>query len=120
MLTTILVAEPDECIADDFSKALSARGFEVLTATNERDCIRYLCESALDVVVLEPDVIGSWGRRVLLNPVGRTPLVVVSRFSRHDSIRDQEVQWLTKPISTGQLFDAVTFCLSKASEQRVD
>ena len=106
MATRILVAEPQERIADAFSRALRARGFEAFTASNERDCMRHMCESAPDVVVLEPDAMGTWGRNVLAKG-GRIPLLVVSRFSPHDHVQDEDVQWLTKPIATEQLVDAV-------------
>lgn len=107
MVARILVVEPDECIAEAFSNALASRGFEVITASNERDSRRHLCESAPDVVVLEPDAMGTWGRK-LLSSRGRTPLVVVSRFSPHESVVGNEIQWLTKPVATAELFQAVT------------
>lgn len=69
--------------------------------------MRYLCESAPDVVVLEPDEIGSWGREILQNG-GHIPLVIVSRFSPKDVTLTARIQWLTNPVSTERLVDAIT------------
>ena len=109
MLPRVLLVDPDECIVDAFAKFLESRGFDVLKATNERDCVRTLCESAPDVVVLEPDAHGSWGRKLLEERDDNSvPLVVVSRFSPNGASRNQGIPWMTKPISTAMLVDAVS------------
>lgn len=55
MPTCFLLVDPDESIVAGTSRSLEGQGFEVLTALNESDRVRQLCESAPYVPVLEPD-----------------------------------------------------------------
>ena len=118
MCCRVLLADPEESILAAFATSLTRRGFEVFTASNERDCVRHLCESAPDVVVLEPDTNAGWGTRILTLAAGQllpgVPILVVSRLNREevDPFGNSCSVWLTKPIRCEQLVDAVTGVLN--------
>lgn len=106
MATRILLVDPDDDIVAAFARSLARHGFEVLTASNESECVHHVCESAPDVIVLEPATDGTWGRE-LLTARDVPPIVVVSCRNRSDELRSQPTQWLTKPIGTAELLQAI-------------
>lgn len=119
MNTCVLLVDPDESIIDAFLRSLARHGFEVLTASNERDSVRNLCESAPSVLVLEPDTGEAWGHQLLTRQHPRklpaVPTVVVSRLN------DEEVQlsselpihsWHTKPVKTSDLIATISQVVS--------
>jgi DNA-binding NtrC family response regulator len=108
MPTLVLLVDPDEFIVDGFSRSLERHGFEVIAASNERECLRQLCEFAPSVVVLEPGAHDSWGRKMLTTrDSARVPFVVVSRFSPDSAVRTEDTAWLIKPVSLEALVAAV-------------
>ena len=110
----VLLIDPDESITDTFSTLLGRLGFDVLSASNERDSMYHLCESAPDAVVVEPDVAGSWARSLLARSNSKTPWIVVSRFRKRDT--DVEFnRWLTKPVSISELVDVLSRVKSAGS-----
>lgn len=107
MSVRVLLVDPDESIVDAFAKSLATYGFEVLAASVERDALRYVCESAPKVVVLEPVTPNGWGFKLLRNQdVRMPPTVVLSRWNEDDVSNLSTMnfdQWLTKPVSTKDL-----------------
>jgi len=117
MTIRILLADPDEGVLDGFDETLSGHGFTILTASNEHACMSRLSEFAPHVLVLEPDVEGSWGRRVLERVTGQMPVVVVSRFRRVGSPVAPEI-WLTKPVNSEELKGSLEQALAKTNRMR--
>ena len=97
-------------IVDAFSRLLKHIGFEVVTATNERDCLHHLCKSAPDVFVLEPVTGDEWGNRLLTRQHPESPpavpTVVVSRLTLDEwKVNSEPIifRWHTKPVKTADL-----------------
>lgn len=117
MPARVLLVDPDEDILQAFARSLARRGFDVLTASNERDCVRHLCESAPEVVVLEPVTDNGWGFRLLTNQDGRVnraiPTVVVSILNANEMPPGFDElttihQWHTKPVASEDLAHSIT------------
>jgi DNA-binding NtrC family response regulator len=109
MPTRVLLADPDEIIIEAFARSFVRYGFEVLTASNERDLVRHLCEAAHDVLVWEPNAGAVWGLLLAAHDNVTVPVVVLSRV-RPDEVKSalpRSVRWLTKPVRTETLVRAV-------------
>ncbi len=61
----VLMADPDESFLVPYRAPLSREGFQVVTASSGRQCAARLRESAPHVLVLEPQLPGGGGARVL-------------------------------------------------------
>ena len=110
MPALILLVDPDDSIVDALSRLMKRVGFEVVTATNERDCLHHLCRSAPDVFVIEPDTGGQWGNKLITDRHPESPpdvpTVVVSRLNPDELKINWETSvyhWHTKPVKTEDL-----------------
>lgn len=115
MAIRVLLVDPDECILDSFATLLQRHGFDVLTASNEKVCVRHLCESAPNVLVLEPCTDHDWGHRLLEKPhvsdFADVPTVVVSRLTPDDvklSSTAPIFRWHIKPVKTSDLANTLS------------
>ncbi len=59
MSILVLLFDPDESMVSAFAKSLVRYGFAAFSSSTERAALRHLCESAPQVVVLEPVTLNS-------------------------------------------------------------
>lgn len=86
MNTHVLIAEPDELLAECYERYLLRQGFEVETAINGPQCVEKLQARRPDVLVLEPDLGDGWGDKLLklLREHAQLNCVPVLILSRHN------------------------------------
>ncbi len=86
MITRVLLADPDEALLETYQAFLKRQGFDVRAVTDGENCLATLHSFAPHVLVLEPELPGDWGLRILthLSAACRTstPLVIV--LTRHE------------------------------------
>ena len=83
MPTRILIAVPDESLANSYEEFLCRDGFDVATVTNGPDCVAKLCTWTPDVLVLELDMPRGGGVGVLAMmhdgfEIPRVPVIVLT------------------------------------------
>ncbi len=86
--TRVLIAEPDELLAECYERYLLRQGFEVDTAISGPQCVEKLRACRPDVLVLEPDLGDGWGDRLLellreraADDEHSVPVVILSRHN---------------------------------------
>jgi DNA-binding response OmpR family regulator len=65
MSIRVLIADPDECLLDNYRSYLEHHDFEVATATTGLECVERLRDFVPDVLVLEPSIPWGWGDGIL-------------------------------------------------------
>lgn len=83
MPTRILIAVPDDSLANSYEEFLCRDGFDVATVTNGLDCLAKLCTWTPDVLVLELDMPKGGGLWVLAMmhdglEIPRVPVMVLT------------------------------------------
>jgi DNA-binding response OmpR family regulator len=86
MKTRVLIAEPDELLAECYERYLLRQGFDVETAVSGPQCVEKLRSCRPDVLLLEPDLGDGWGDRLLALLRERfdghcVPVVILSRHN---------------------------------------
>ncbi len=79
------MADPDETLLETYQAFLNRQGFDTCVVTTGESCLAALTTFAPDVLVLEPELAGSWGIRILsyLREQRKTlPAVIV--LTRHE------------------------------------
>ena len=111
MTTRVLIADPDEALLDSYRAYLSRKSFEIATATTGRSCLFMLREFRPDVLVLEPDLPGDWGTKLLelMRNDRNVPCVPVVILTRNDHAADQFPvrQSYVKPLSMTRLVETI-------------
>lgn len=111
----VLIGDPDPELLAVFQSYLAGKGFQVSGTDDEQHCLRELCESAPDVLVLELDLVRCWGLRVLaaLQGSSEVPDVPIIALT-HGGTRTPEVfpegpirACLDKPFSMGELVESI-------------
>lgn len=117
MPARVLLVEPDETITNAFSRLLLRHGFEVAAAFNECDYMHHLCESAPDVLVVEPFSNDDWQLRLISIPERKRefPVIVVSRLSpeEFEGRFSHADCWLTKPVPSQTLIETITLVMQR-------
>jgi CheY-like chemotaxis protein len=106
----VLVVEDDSEIRQALVEACELAGFEPVSAADGHEALTWLrTASTLPSVVLLDlvmPVLDGWQFLALRTPALRAvPVVVLS--GRHDPLLPEGVAVLTKPVSLGELFDAL-------------
>lgn len=102
--TRILIADPNRDVLDGLAESLERVGFTVQCARDKQTCVRLLNEFAPDAWVLEPDVKGNWGWKLLVEMADRRPpTVIVSRFAERTLGSSLYETWLVKPVNAVHL-----------------
>ena len=65
MTIRVLLADPDETLLETYQAFLNRQGFDTCVVTTGESCLAALTTFAPDVLVLEPELAGSWGIRIL-------------------------------------------------------
>jgi len=111
----VLIGDPDRELLAVFQSYLAGKGFQVSGTDDEQHCLRELCESAPDVLVLELDLARCWGQHVIaaLQDGSEVPDVPVIALT-HGGARTPELfpdgpirAYLDKPFSMGQLVESI-------------
>lgn len=109
----ILIADPDEKLLETYRDYFTSRGFEVSTVSDGRACLEALLRLQPQTLVLEPDMPGDWGTRLLdlmrrIPEVATIPVVILTR---QDALRfEKPVRAVyTKPTPLAD----VTRCVSQ-------
>ncbi len=86
MTIRVLLADPDETLLETYQAFLQRQGFEIRGVTTGESCLATLRSFTPHVLVLEPELPGSWGTRILthLREDCPTPLPVVIVLTRHE------------------------------------
>lgn len=111
MTIRVLLADPEESLLKIYRNYLTARGFEVATATTGGDCLRLLREWRPDVMVLEPELRDGWRDKLL--PAMRddpdVPSVPVIVLSRNDHMVSEKPvhEYYVKPFSMARLAKSI-------------
>jgi DNA-binding response OmpR family regulator len=105
-VTTVLIVEDDEVIAQGMTRHLAAAGFDATSVANGETGLARLRYEQPDVCVLDLMLPGLDGWKVIEQARGEgigTPIVVVSaRGTEHDRVHALEigaVDYLVKPFS---------------------
>lgn len=93
MPTRILIAIPDESLANSYEEFLCRDGFDVATVTNGLDCVAKLCSWTPDVLVLELDMPRGGGLGVLAMmhdglEIPRVPVIVLTAHRDFQDLGD--------------------------------
>jgi DNA-binding response OmpR family regulator len=111
----VLIADPDESLLALYREALACEGFEVATATDGLDCLAKLRSIALDVLVLDLELLWGGGDGVLARmheaDVPPTKVLVLSgrrdldRLYHKAALANSEYQ--IKPVPPDQLVERI-------------
>lgn len=111
MRTRVLLVDPEEMLLDTYRDYLAAHGFDVEVASAGPDALSKLRAWKPDVLVLEPDMPGDWGGKILDevsdHPERQGPPVLI--LSRRDRkvvtypVREYHV----KPLSMAELANSI-------------
>ena len=119
----VLVVEDDGAVSNLVSTALTAHGYEVVTAVSGGDALRKMSESSPEVVLLDlglPDIDGVEVIRRVRSWTS-TPIIVVSaRGDERDKICALDTgadDYLTKPFSVGELLARIRTALRHVGNQ---
>jgi DNA-binding response OmpR family regulator len=122
-MTRIFVLEDDPDLLHLYTRALIFRGYEVDGANAAETAIRMIDNgmAAPDVAVLDMHMPGLSGSAVIEHLRRRSkypdiPIIVISCDDDfRDRLRDQDVTFLSKPLSLADLYQAVELLIPEAA-----
>lgn len=112
MRRTLLVANSDAQLCEDYRRILSERGYDVATASDGLDCLEKLSQATPDVLVLEWELPWGGGEGVLAylredHALDSVPVVLISKLidpqQMANYIETPVVDILYKPFSLTRL-----------------
>jgi DNA-binding response OmpR family regulator len=80
MAIRVLLADPERLLVEVYAQFLTREGFEVMPAVNEADLFENLHDRPPDVVVLEPELAGSDGEKLIHKVAAeQVPVIILAR-----------------------------------------
>ncbi len=120
----ILLVEDDELVSSALRLALARCGYDVRAAANVDEALRLFDHSPADVVVTDLIMPGRSGLELLQEIDRRDPLVPVIIVTADDSVeaaaeavRERAFDYLTKPVSRGELRATIVRALEARQAQ---
>jgi CheY-like chemotaxis protein len=109
----LVLVEDEQVLLEDYHRALVEAGYEVHAFSSPLDAARHLESAEVDLLVTDvamPDMDGVALARLCLHLHHDTPILFVSAFVPHESLRDLPEgswQWLHKPVRAARLVATV-------------
>ena len=124
MEPVILIAAADESLRTHYGLLFAERGYRVVTASGGLECLKKLCQTVPEVLILDKELLWDGGDGVLsvLRGGGSTiwPPVVLLTSDRSDGLHQAQplpvVSCLRKPVDFHTLLDAVEAIQSDSRE----
>lgn len=109
MLENLLLIDPDQEILDTFKRFLERHDYSVATAASGAEATRQLRFNRPDLIVIEPEMSGDWGERVLdqyRHTAADVPVIGLSKHKRSKASFPFSV-YHVKPISLMLLLECI-------------
>jgi two-component system, cell cycle sensor histidine kinase and response regulator CckA len=122
---SVLLVDDDPHLRSVFSKGLTGKGFDVVSAGSAEEALSYAADPdvAIDVIVMDIVLPDSWGSQVameqgLFRP--DTKVIFISGHSREDAVlgassANDEVHFLAKPFTVTDLATMIRSVLDEPS-----
>lgn len=122
----ILVVDDSSETREILQRTLSGRGFVVLTADGVEKAVHILAEASVDLVITDykmPRISGLDLIRHVHENFADTAIIMITGFASIESavaaVKEGADNYLSKPFTDDELFDAVSSALTKARSQRI-
>jgi DNA-binding NtrC family response regulator len=122
----LIIVDDDPDVRDSIGQALSAEGYEIEPAASGLEALEMMRNAAYDVMLLDLRMPGLHGLDVVLQAQDIQPKMAIIIMTAHASVEsavagirtDQVVDYLTKPVSLGELLRAMDKALQMNADRR--